>query len=85
MFDSQGFIYELDVAEFKKNKGFSLLYLKRMIEVKPILKKPPSQINLEDLKLKTMNQVKLKPKFWLSLDTIEGIQDMVDKARTYTE
>ena len=83
--DSLGNKYEIKKAEFEKNIIFSLLYLKMLVKVKPILKKPLSKISLDDLKVKAMNQVKLKPKFWLPVDTIEGIQEMVDNAKTYKE
>ncbi|MCF6347917.1 MAG: hypothetical protein L3J20_06425 [Flavobacteriaceae bacterium] len=83
--DSSGVEYKIKKAEFEKGKGFSLLYLKKMIKVKIILQQPSSEISLSDLKIRIMNKVKLKPKFWLPVDTIEGIQEMVDKAKTYKE
>ena len=85
LIDSTGNRYEIEKGKFEKNLTFSLLYLKRLIKVKPVLKKTPSQINLEDLKIKVMIQIRLKPKPWLFLDTIDGIQKMVDNAKTYKE
>lgn len=85
--DSKGYSYYLSKSSVKGSASFwvSTKYLQPMYEMNLEFETKPQIISLEDLKIKAMNQVKLKPKFWRSLDTIKGIQERVDKSRTYRE
>jgi len=84
--DSKGYVYHLSNSSIKGKASIldSLRHLQPMYEMDLQFEKI-DEIKLKDLKVKAMNQVKLKPKFWLPVDTIEGIQEMVDNAKTYKE
>lgn len=64
---------------------YCLLYFQKMIEVKVSYKDEIDFISLDDLKIKIFNHIKKKPKKWLTLDTLEGIKELIDKAKSYEE
>ncbi len=84
--DSNGYVYIMSSSSIKGKASIwdSIKHLQPMYEMDLVFEKI-DEITLKDLKIKAMNQVKLKPKFWLPIDTVEGIQEMVDKAKTFKE
>ncbi len=85
--DSQGKKFQLVKSSIKGRASFweSLKHIQPMYEMNLYFKQLPDNISLNDLKVKAMQQVALKPKFWSALDTFEGIQLLVDQAQTYRE
>jgi hypothetical protein len=85
--DSEGKVFKVKGVE--KASGIkwwsSILKVGLMVKLKPILDSPIEHINLEELKHKIMEHVEKHPNHWLALDTVEGIQEMINQAQTFAE
>jgi len=85
--DSSGKLFF--IKEVKKVNGIklwdSLKMMGLMIRLEPIMNNKAELISLEEVKKRIMRYVKKHSKAWLELDTISGIQKMVDNAKTHKE
>lgn len=82
--DNQGQKYRLLGAKVKGKAGWrhSLKYMQPMFEMDLTFEEIDFQ-TLAELKSDIMSHVSQHPKRWLSLDTVEGIQEMVDRSDSF--
>ncbi len=85
--DSSGKLYF--IKEVKKISGIklwnSLKMMGLMIRLEPVMHKKTEFVSLEEAKIRIMQHVEKHSKIWLNLDTTNGIQKMIDNAKTHKE
>ncbi len=69
----------------KINLWLSIWYVGKIVKIEPILKEKQEYITLPELKTIVMETINKKPKKWLSLGSINIIQEYLYEANSYIE
>ena len=70
----------------KKTASFiyCIIYFQKMLEIEYEYE-IGEKYSLEEVKIKVMEYVRKRPKYWLSLDTIDGINQRVNAATSFSD
>ena len=84
--DRDGFVFNLKSISSKRKAGFmdSLRYFQPMQQLTFELEQS-SRLNLSELKSDILKHVKMKPKKWLSLGTIEMIEEWIFEKKSIAD
>lgn len=85
--DSKGSLYKLKGV--KKASGIKILESLKLVglivKLEPLIDGEVGSVSLSFLKERALKQVSSNSKYWLSIDTVEGMKARIDSAESFEE
>jgi hypothetical protein len=85
--DSEGNLFEVIKIEVQGRASLKhcIMYFQKLLELKLTFSSNKKTIGLTELKNMIISKISKNPKKWLSMGTVEGISEHVNKSKSFSE